>query len=152
MHGWWLPCWTMMIKNISSNIGSSVGQSWFRHVRMHAKWLRLCPTLFDPLDCSPPGFFVRGILQAGIIEWVAISFSRRSYQPRDQPSVSSVSCIGRRVLGPPGKPVPDIVTNKWLLNRTNNNLLAHNSQLLLNIQTLTLFEKVIVGVYLPKIL
>ena len=119
---------------------------------MHAKWLRLCRTFFDPLDCSPPGSSVRGILQARILEWVAMSFSRGSSQPRDRPSTSSFSCIGRRVLGPPGKPVPDIVTCKCLLNRINNNLLAHSSQLLLNVQTLTLFDKVIVGVFLPKIL
>ena len=37
-----------------------------------------CPTLCDPMDYNPPGSSVRGILQAGILEWVAISFSRRS--------------------------------------------------------------------------
>ena len=36
------------------------------------------PTLFDPIDCSPPGSSVRGILQARILEWVAIPFSRGS--------------------------------------------------------------------------
>ena len=35
----------------------------------------LCPTLCDPIDCSPPGSPVRGIFQARILEWVAISFS-----------------------------------------------------------------------------
>ena len=35
-----------------------------------------CPTLCDPMDCSPPGSSVHGILQARILEWVAISFSR----------------------------------------------------------------------------
>ena len=35
-----------------------------------------CPTLCDPIGCSPPGFSVHGILQARILEWVAISFSR----------------------------------------------------------------------------
>ena len=35
-----------------------------------------CPTLYDPMDCSPPGSSVHGILQARILEWVAISFSR----------------------------------------------------------------------------
>ena len=35
----------------------------------------LCPTLWDPMDCSPPGSSVHGILQARILEWVAISFS-----------------------------------------------------------------------------
>ena len=42
-----------------------------------------CPTLCDPMDCSPPGFSVYGISQARILEWVAISFSRGSSQPRD---------------------------------------------------------------------
>ena len=37
---------------------------------------QLCPTLCDPVDCSPPGSFVHEILQARILEWVAISFSR----------------------------------------------------------------------------
>ena len=37
-----------------------------------------CLILFDPLDCSPPGFSVRGIFQARILEWVAISSSRVS--------------------------------------------------------------------------
>ena len=41
-----------------------------------------CLTLCDPVDCSPPGSSVRGILQARILEWVAISFSRGSSQPR----------------------------------------------------------------------
>ena len=40
-----------------------------------AKWLQSCPTLCDPIDSSPPGSAVPGILQARILEWVAISFS-----------------------------------------------------------------------------
>ena len=36
---------------------------------------QLCPTLCDPMDCNPPGSSVHGILQATILEWVAISFS-----------------------------------------------------------------------------
>ena len=39
---------------------------------------QLCPTLCDPVDCSPPGFSVHGILQARILEWVATPFSRGS--------------------------------------------------------------------------
>ena len=42
-----------------------------------------CPTLFHPMDCSLPGSSVHGILQAGILEWVAMPSSRRSSQPRD---------------------------------------------------------------------
>ena len=41
-----------------------------------AQSLKLCLTLCDPMDCSPPGSSVHGILQAGILEWVAISSSR----------------------------------------------------------------------------
>ena len=53
-----------------------------------------CPTLCDPMDCSPPGSPVHGILPARILEWVAIAFSRGSSRPRDQ---TQVSCIaGRR--------------------------------------------------------
>ena len=37
-----------------------------------------CPTLWDPVDCSLPGFSVHGIFQARILEWVAISFSKRN--------------------------------------------------------------------------
>ena len=48
-----------------------------------AKFLQLCPTLCDPIDGSPPGSPVPGVLQARILEWVAISFSRRSSQPKD---------------------------------------------------------------------
>ena len=45
---------------------------------------RSCPTLCNPMDCSPPGSSVHGILQARMLEWVAISFSRAYSQPRDQ--------------------------------------------------------------------
>ena len=51
-----------------------------------------CLTLFDPRDWSPP---VHGILQTRILEWVAISFSRGSSQPRNE---THVSCVGRRIL------------------------------------------------------
>ena len=51
------------------------------------KWIesaQLCPTLCDPMDCSPPGSSVHGILQARILEWVAVPFSRGSFQPRNR--------------------------------------------------------------------
>ena len=43
-----------------------------------AKSLQLCPTLCDPIDSSQPGSSVHGFLQARILEWVVISFSRGS--------------------------------------------------------------------------
>ena len=68
------------------------------HECMAAKSLQSCPTLCDPMDCSPPGSSVHGILQARILEWVAMPSSRGSSQPRDWTGISYVSCIGRRVL------------------------------------------------------
>ena len=50
-----------------------------------------CPTLCDPVDCSPPGSSVHEILQARILEWVAISFSRGSSRPRDRIQVSRIA-------------------------------------------------------------
>ena len=52
-----------------------------------------CPTLCDPMDCSLPGSSVDGIFRARILEWVAISFSRRSSWPRDWTQVSCI--VGR---------------------------------------------------------
>ena len=56
--------------------------------------------MFDycPMDYSPPGSSVHGILQARILKWVVISSSRGSSRPRDRTHVSCVSCIGRWIL------------------------------------------------------
>ena len=54
-----------------------------------------CPTLCDPVACSPPGPSVHGIPQARILEWVAISPSRGSSWPRDG---TCISCIGRWIV------------------------------------------------------
>ena len=53
------------------------------------------PTLYDPMDHSPPGSSVHGISQARILEWFAISSSRESPQFRDG---THISCIGRQIL------------------------------------------------------
>ena len=61
-----------------------------------------CPTLCGPMDCRLPGSSVHGIFQARVLEWVAISFSRGSSQPRDQTWVSHI--VDRRLPSePPGK-------------------------------------------------
>ena len=52
---------------------------------------QLCLILCDPIDCSPPGSSVHGILQARILEWVAISFSRGSSRPGVQPQVFCIA-------------------------------------------------------------
>ena len=56
----------------------------------------MCPTLCDPIDYSLPVSSVHGIFQAILLEWIAISFSRGSSQPRDRTRISYVSCIAGR--------------------------------------------------------
>ena len=66
-------------------------------VQNEVKWSEVaqsCPTLCDPMDCSLPGSSLHGILQARVLEWVAISFSRGSSWPRDWTQVSRIP--GRR--------------------------------------------------------
>ena len=60
-------------------------------------------TLCYAMDCSPPGSSVHGILQARILEWVAISFSRGSSQPRDRTWISALQADALS-SEPPGKP------------------------------------------------
>ena len=73
---------------------------------VHAKSLWLCLTLCDPTDCNSLGSSVRGILQARILEWVAMPSSRECSWPRDQTQVSCSSWITDRFFTaePPGKP------------------------------------------------
>ena len=59
-------------------------------VKSESEVAQSCPTLSDSMDCSPPGSSVHGIFQARVLEWVAIFFSKRSSQPRDQ---THDSCI-----------------------------------------------------------
>ena len=47
-------------------------------VKSESEVTQSCPTLCDPMDCSPPGSFTHGILQARALEWVAIAFSNLS--------------------------------------------------------------------------
>ena len=65
---------------------------------VHAKLLQARPTLCYPMDYSMSDSSVHGILQARTLEWVATPSSRVSSQPRDGIHLSSVSCVGRRVL------------------------------------------------------
>ena len=69
---------------------------------VHAELCRSCLTLCDPMDYSPPGFSVHGILQVRILKWVAVSSSMGSSWPRNRTHISWVSSIVRQV--PPRKP------------------------------------------------
>ena len=64
--------------------------------------IQSCPTLWGPMDCSPPGPTIHGILQARVLEWAAISFSREPSQLRDPTPVSHIA--DSLPSEPPGKP------------------------------------------------
>ena len=81
---------TLDLQLASEGRGTALQHWAFKLWRLVAQ---LCPTLCDPLDCSPPDFSVYGIFQARILEWVAISFSWGSSQPRGQTFVFCVSRI-----------------------------------------------------------
>ena len=85
---------------------------------MHAKWLQSCPPLCHLVNCSLLGFSVYGILQAGILEWVVMPFSRGSSWPIVEPTSRTSTCIGRWVPYHQchlGRPISlDSVSNKAL--------------------------------------
>ena len=60
---------------------------------------QLCPTVCNPMDYCPPDSSVHGILQARILEWVAISYSKGSSRPRDRTCISYVSYISYALAG-----------------------------------------------------
>ena len=65
-------------------------KSLLMKVKVESEVAQSCPTLCDPIDCSLPGSSLHGILQARVLEWVAISFSRGSSPPRDRTRVSRI--------------------------------------------------------------
>ena len=67
-------------------------------VRIHQVCVQSGLTLSNSMDCNMPDSSVQGIFQARILEWVVISFSRGSSQPRSQTCVSCSFCIGRQIL------------------------------------------------------
>ena len=99
-------------KKFSERIRCAEGQRIYRRTRTCIKQAPVLvkvlitqpsPTLWDPVHCSPPGSSVHGILQAKILEWVAIPFSRGSSWPGVKPK--SPAC--RQILyqlSQPGKP------------------------------------------------
>ena len=71
---------------------------------VHAKLLQLCPTLSDPVDRSPSGSSVHGILQARILNWLAVLSSRVSSQPSSWTHISYI-CLNRQAGSlPPAQP------------------------------------------------
>ena len=86
----------------SSNLDREASTPQRRVLIVQMQWSEMkvlvaqsCLTLCDPMDCSPPGPSVHGILQARILEWAAITLSRGSSQPRDR---TQVSCTAVRLF------------------------------------------------------
>ena len=92
------PCFPLFLICLWGNCRSTSHQSQYRimmEIMPYCLHAQSCLTLCDPMDCSPPGSSVHGILQAGILKWIAISFSRGYSWPRDQTQVSCVPCTDR---------------------------------------------------------
>ena len=83
---------------------------------VHAKLLQSYLTLCDSMDCGPPGLTVHGILQAGILEWIAVSSSRGSSRPRRDWTCCLLHLLHWQAdswpLAPPGK-VLTVVKSGW---------------------------------------
>ena len=85
--------------------------------------MKSCVTLCDPMDSSPTGSSVHGILQVRILEWVAISFSRESSPSRFQTWVSHI--VGRLPSEPAGKLMFSSVAQSCLCNPVNRSTPGH---------------------------
>ena len=90
-----------LCSSLGSNIANSLARSQEGKIAVFICWTswwsevtQSCLILCNPMDCSLPHSSVRGIFQARVLEWVAISFSRGSSQPRDRTWVSHI--VGRR--------------------------------------------------------
>ena len=84
----WLPEEVLQIAVKRREVKSKGEKERYSHLNAEFRYIlsevaQSCPTLCDHMDCSLPGSSIHGIFQPRILEWVAISFSRRSSQPRD---------------------------------------------------------------------
>ena len=90
-------CTQMMLKQVSVDPQLNPWEKVtiiFIDIDIDIKATQSCPTLCDSMDCSLPRSTIHGIFQARVLEWIAISFSRGSSQPRDRTQVSCI--VGRR--------------------------------------------------------
>ena len=98
----WLVCIQCIHLCVSRTRSQTCAPEQMRLEFLSAWHVHVCSVASDSVRprglCSPPGSSLHRILQARILERVAISFSRGSSLPRDRTRVSGVSCIGRRVL------------------------------------------------------
>ena len=86
------PFWSNMCELVALSL-------WYMGLSLKCgSAIQSCLTHFNPTDYSPPASSVHGVFQARILEWVTVSFSRRSSRPRDQICISCLSYIGRQFL------------------------------------------------------
>ena len=88
---WKIP-WIEEAGRLQSMGLQRVGHNWETSVQneSESEVAQSCPILCDPMDCSLSGSSIHGIFQARVLEWISISFSRGSSQPRDQTQVSRI--------------------------------------------------------------
>ena len=96
--------------------GVAQSQTYTYHVATAAvKSLQSCLTLYDPIDSSPPGSPVPGILQARVLEWVAIAFSRKTAAAAAAMSLQSCPTLCDPIDSSlRGSPVPGILQARTL--------------------------------------
>ena len=85
-------------------------------VKSESEVTQLCPTLSNPMDCSPPGSSVRGIFQARVLEWGAIAFSNFKHAATAAAkSLQSCPTLCNPIDGSlPGSPIPGILQARTL--------------------------------------
>ena len=83
--------------------------SWVRVPALPAQLLQSCPALCDSIDCSLPGSYIHGIFQTIILEWVTISFSRRSFQDLGIEPWSPALQVDSLLLSHQGSPMVSVV-------------------------------------------
>ena len=112
MAGWHHQC---NGHELGPTLGIGEGQGGHRVAK---SWTRLADWT-TTMDCSSTGFSVHGISPVRILEWIAISSSRESSQPRDQTRISCVSCIagGFFTHGATGEAKTEPVLNLWMIRK-----------------------------------
>ena len=140
LHSWWSTSWesvTVTYINISINVltvtWSLEGWLMTKVISMYMKWSEMkdtqsCVTLCKPMACSLPSSSVHGVIQARILEWVAICFPRGFFQSKDQTCIAGEMLYSLRHQGWGQKPtfltrlqqdadVPVISSNTVLYNK-----------------------------------
>ena len=96
---------------------------------MKVLFARSCPTLYDPVHCSPPGSSVHGLLQARILEWVAISSFRGSSPPGIEPtSLLSPALAGGFLTTSTTSEALGIKLQNMHVSNILNNIIWHSKQ------------------------